>query len=212
MRNIQSIIVFNSATAGDFLTSLCWSQLKLPQSLYSQQDSGRVKIKNMYFKDTTRQMFYGSSLDIKLDYSKTFPVENSHYWIDCYSDIANQCVFIDYPDSMQPGIMDIYLEKVFDNNIQKMLDLNLPNLHPYLAQKITVNNIVDILNVQWLKNVKGWRKNSNLSAIKLEDFFDQTAVEKIVKMLINTDISDQVGFNKIYKTWISKNSKLMQLF
>jgi hypothetical protein len=212
MRNIQSIIVFNSATAGDFLTSLCWSQLNLSNTLYNQQDSGRIKIKNMYFKDTTRQLFYNPDLDIEFDYSKIFPVENSHYWIDCYSNIAEQCFFIDYPDSVQPGILDIYLEKVFDNNVQKMLDLNLPNLHPYLAAKTTVYNIVDILNVQWLKNIKAWRENSNLSAIKLEDFFNKTAVEKIVKMLINRDISDQPRFDEIYKTWIGKNSKLMQLF
>jgi hypothetical protein len=75
-----------------------------------------------------------------------------------------------------------------------------------------VYNIVDILNVQWLKNIKAWRENSNLSAIKLEDFFNKTAVEKIVKMLINRDISDQPRFDEIYKTWIGKNSKLMQLF
>jgi hypothetical protein len=212
MRHIQSIIVFNSATAGDFLTSLCWSQLNLSTSLYNQQDSGRVLIENSYFKDTTKQMFYNPGSTIEFDCSKIFPVENSHYWIDCYNNIANQCVFINYPDNTQQAIMDIYLEKVFDNNIQKMLDHNLVNLHAYFASKVTVDNIVDILNIQWLKNIKGWKNNPNLEAIELADFFCQKKIEKIVKMLINNSLSDQSRFDKIYKNWISKNSKLMQLF
>jgi hypothetical protein len=212
MRNIQSIIVFNSATAGDFLMSLCWSQMNLPESLYSQQDSGRITIKNTYFKNIIRQMFYNPTLNIEFDYSQIFPVENSHFWIDCYNNIANQCVFIDYPESIQQGIMDIYLEKVFNNNIQEMLDYNLPNQHPYIASKTTVDNVVNILNISWLRNIKAWRENSNLSAILLEDFFNQLAMEKIVKMLINKEISNQPKFDEIYSTWISKNSKLMQLF
>ena len=121
MRFIQSIIVFNSASAGDFLTGLCWSQLNLSSDLLKQESSGRMNIKNQYFKNITTEMFYNPNSKINLDYNKVHPVENSHYWLDSYKTIAKSCFFIDYPDHIQENILQIYLEKVLNINWKKNL-------------------------------------------------------------------------------------------
>jgi|688.fasta_scaffold446783_2 hypothetical protein len=212
MRHIRSIVVFNSATAGDFLTSLCWSQLDLPTNLFDQQQSGRMTIQNFYFKDITTRLYHDPEIESTLDFSRMFPVENSHYWLECYKELADRCVFIDYPEHIQPYIMEIYLEKVFDNNKQKMIDLNLPNLHPYIASQVSVHNIDKILNIQWQKNIKGWRVNPNLSAVNLSEFFDQHKMQRMVEKLINQSLTDQSKFDLIYKNWISRNKKLSELF
>jgi len=212
MCHIRSIIVFNSATAGDFLTSLCWSQLDVSANLFDQKQSGRMTIQNFYFKDITTKMHHNPDCDLKLDFSRVFPVENSHYWLECYKDIADRCVFIDYPKNIQPYIIEIYLEKVFKNDKQKMIDLNLPNLHPYIASQVSVHNINEILNIQWQKNINGWRDNPNLSAINLNDFFDPHATKRMVEKLINQPLTDEHKFDIIYKNWINRNKKLSELF
>jgi hypothetical protein len=212
MLPIKSIIVFNSATAGDFLTALCWSQLLDSTDLYEQKKSGRMQTNNSYFKTITQQIYYSSDNNIEFDFAQTFPVENSHYWLDRYTDIADRCVYIDYPVEIQQDIMQIYIEKVFHNSVQKMLDLNLGNQNPYIASKMTVDNVIPILNIQWLKSLRGWQQNTRLTPIELKDFFTKSKIESIVRMLIDQEISDQKKFNELYDNWISNNSKLKSLF
>jgi hypothetical protein len=212
MRHIRSIVVFNSATAGDFLTSLCWSQLSLPSDLCTQVTSGRVIVKNFYFKNITTKLFHDPTLPADFDYDQIFPVENSHYWLECYKTMADRCVYIDYPEHTQQQIMEIYLEKVFDNDKQKMVERNLPNQNPNIAKHITVDNIENILNIHWLKNIRAWRNNCDMSAIYLADFFDRSKMQNIVAHLINQDLSDESRFDQIYHAWIEKNHKLSSLF
>jgi len=212
MRPIRSIIVFNSATAGDFLTALCWSQLLDSRQLFEQQASGRMTINNTYFKNITQLFYYNPSIAQQFDYSKMFPIENSHYWLNCYTHMADRCVFIDYPEQLQQGILEIYLEKVFNNDIQKMFNLNLLNQHPYVASKMNVDNVEKILNIHWRKNIKAWQSNSNLKAIQLADFFDRSCLIATVESLIDQPISSMNDFDSIYSNWLASNTKLRSLF
>ena len=212
MRPIKSIVVFNSATAGDFLTALCWSQLLISTDVYNQKTSGRMQIRNGYFKKISQSSLYNPQKNIELDFSQIFPVENSHYWLDWYCDMADRCVYINYPAEVQQDIMQIYIEKVFDNDVQKMLDLNIDNQNSYIASKMTIDNAIPTLNIQWLKNIKGWKQNNQLTAIELEDFFIKSKMENIVEMLIGQEISDQKKFDEVYGNWIHNNSKLKSLF
>lgn len=212
MRHIRSIIVFNSATAGDFLTSLCWSQLPVSADLFQQEASGRMNINNGYFKTVTTRMFHDPELHIELDPARVFPVENSHYWLDSYKEIADRCVFIDYPEHIQVHIMQVYLEKVFDNNRQKMLERNLPHQNPIIARKITVDNIEQVLNIHWQKNLRAWRSNADMSAIHLSDFFDHEKTQSIVRKLTDQDLTDPDRFDEIYHNWVARNSRLQSLF
>ena len=212
MRPIKSIIVFNAAAAGDFLTVLCWSQLSISTHEYFQKTSGRMEIRNGYFKKITQESFYNPQQNIEFDFSQTFPVENSHYWLDRYCNMADRCVYINYPAEVQQGILQICIEKVFDNDLQKMVDLNIANQNPYIASKMTVDNVIPILNVQWLKNIKAWKQNNQLTAIELKDFFIKSKMENIVEMLIGQEISNQKKFDELYSNWINNNSKLKNLF
>jgi hypothetical protein len=212
MRPIKSIIIFNSATAGDFLTALCWSQLFESSSLYEQQTTGRVMLKSSYFKKITQKIYHSNQHNVEFDYTKIYPVENSHYWLDCYLTMADHCVYINYPVELQQNIFDIYLEKVCNNNLQNMIDINLLNQHPYIASKMNVDNVQKIINIHWRKNVAAWQLNKNLTAIELEDFFDRSRLINIVETLIGQPISCIDKFNSIYHNWLAYNSKLRSLF
>jgi hypothetical protein len=213
MRPIRSIIVFNSASAGDFLTSLCWSQLGLPDDLFDQESSGRMNTtRHWYFKKITTEIFYNADSVSNLDYNKILPVENSHYWLDCYKTIADRCVFIDYSDAVQENIMQIYLEKVFDNSRQQMLEFNRPYQDSSISKHLTVDNIEKVLNLHWKKNLKNWRNNTAMSCIDLEDFFDKSKIQRIVEKLIDQDLANQDKFDDMYNNWILKNPKLAGLF
>lgn len=212
MRHIQSIIIFNSATAGDFLMSLCCSQIPNYSLNFKQIETGRMIVKNAYFKNISQQLYYDPTLIVEWDFTKLHPVENSHYWVDAYRDLTPTCVYINYPHQIQESIMDLYIEKVFDNDVQKMLDYNLPNMIPAFRSKITVNNAKQVHNILWLKNLKAWSNNGNLTPIELKDFFYKDKLETLVEMLTNNKIINQLLFDDIYNNWISKNTRLRNLF
>ena len=171
-----------------------------------------MTVKNMYFKKITQESFYNPKKKINFDFSQVFQVENSHYWLDQYSNIANRCVYINYPSEIQQDIMQIYIEKVFDNSVQKMLDYSIVDQTPYIASKMNVDNVIKILNIQWLKNINAWKQNNQLTAIELKDFFIKSKIESIVEMLIDGKISNQQKFNELYSNWVGTNSKLKSLF
>jgi hypothetical protein len=212
MRPIRSIIVFNSATAGDFLLALCWSQLLCTTQLIRQEESGRMSVRNEYFKSTTAEIFHNPGQHAELDMQRTFLVENTHYWLDMYTRIADRCVFIDYPAHIQDYVMEVYLEKVYDNDKHRMLEAILPNQNPIIAKKLNTANIEQALNIHWQKNIRAWRQNPDMSAIQLCDFFDLAKTREIVKKLIDQDLMDMDVFDKIYDNWYQKNNKLRSLF
>lgn len=209
---IRSIIVFNSATGGDFLTSLCWSQLAGTSGSFRQEDSGRMNLNNRYFKDITTKMYHEPGINLEFDPAQMHLVENSHYWLNVYNEIADQCVFIDYPEQIQSYIMQIYLEKVFGNDKQKMLERNMPHQQSFIAKKISVDNVEKILNIHWQKNIRAWRCNSNMLPIQLADFFDYQKMQSVVCQLIGHELVDEQKFEQIYNNWLSKNNKLRCLF
>ena len=215
MHNIKSIIVFNGGSAGDFLKFICLSQIEQDENAVSVLDNGRVVSANEYFKKICSLHYNKSRPD--LDYSKIFPVENSHHLLPWFKQVSDQLYFIDYPDRCQRQIVDIYIAKARRGNIEyvwhREIELGLlDNVHKSLQHKISQENIVEVIKINWKRNLRGWRTDTTLAPIQLSEFFD---LEKFAEIVMNVSKLDKINMDllkKQHNNWTSKNQILQGMF
>lgn len=206
---IQSIICFNGGSAGDILKALC-VQNCLDQC--SITDQGRAEIGELaYFKDAIACVASQQESVDSIDFQRVDSVEISHHYLDVFAQWAKQTYFINYPDHCNDGIVNIYIEKQHKQSCERLYRWHQNSLPSFLAQKANPKTIVDIVKVQWLKNLKHWRQTANMTAIDLTVLFDYVKLTHTVEQLTQQKITNQSKFDSIYKIWLSRNKNLQHL-
>jgi hypothetical protein len=204
MHSIQSIICFNGGSAGDLIKGLCLGQ-------YQLESTGAVFFKNQYFKDITKKIYYQTASKNDIDIQKICTVDNTHFYMDFYHDLAKQIFYIDYPDHLQSSILTAVNNKRHQGNWQSFLEWALYSIPKPLQAKITADNTIDVFKILWSKNLQGWRKNPRMCPINFVDFFDSDKLKGIIEMVSNTTITNYDFFKHNHQSWLEKNSDLFPI-
>jgi len=208
MQTIQAIICFNGGSAGDFLTGACSEQLVgLPT--YKIGNIGRAHLSST-FKTTTKADYYNNNASV--DLSNTLPIENTHFYLDYYPQIARSLFYIDYPDAMSRDIVNMFMFKRFDNNTTLLADFIKKTYAEPMQSKLNANNIIEVCKINWTKNLRSWRNNSRLEPLYLKNYFDRSIFYNMVETVCQCKIKNYETLSAGYDDWISKNDQLRQLF
>ena len=113
MHNLQSIVLFNGGSCGDFLKTICISQLQ-GQSLVVVNSDGRAKNSNEYFKKLCAERYPQVAMP-ELDWSQISLVENAHHYLPWQSQLSDTVWYIDYPDACQTTVVNVYIKKAINN-------------------------------------------------------------------------------------------------
>lgn len=212
MGSIQSIIVFNGGSAGDFLKAVSIEQLE-QKSVHTLTNKGMIDFKNHYFKRITAQWYTnGFQQPIDINNNKVYKVENTHYYHKSYSQVADNIFYIDYPEEMQMLIIELYIKKHWDNDYQKLLQYHTESLKENLKKFVQTENIVKVLNVLWTRNLKTWRKEPTLKKINFQDLLNYDTLKSVVENIIQQPLSSPTRLLISYQKWIAKNQKLVNFF
>jgi hypothetical protein len=215
MLPIKSIILFNGGSAGDFLKAISLGQLNQTKNFVTVNDQGRAQLSNDYFKKLCSSSYAIKTMPV-IDFIKVTQVENSHHYLPELDQLAESIWYIDYPDEIQEQIINVYIKKARKNNInfvwQREVELGiLNNIPEQMKSKINQDNIVKVLNIHWLKNLRGWRNNPKLLPIQLADFFDLKKFTSIVSNVSKTSINQEL-LEQQYQLWYNQNSELQGIF
>lgn len=204
---ISSIICFNGGSAGDLLLTLCLTQVNQDLA-FSTETAGFINIKKQYFKNTSKQIFLKQISANDIDLTRVRPIENTHYFLDFYKNIADKIYFIDYPDHMQNKILSRYVEKKYQNDWSKFLTSAKESLPEFARTKVTVDNCMQLFAIQWKKNLIAWRDNPDIAPLAVEKFSSMESMIIMVEQIINQSIESKETFERIYKPWQEKNQNL----
>lgn len=208
MRPIQAIICFNGGSAGDFLTGICSEQLSgLPT--YTITNTGMAELSHK-FKNATEVNYHSS--DAWVDLSNAMPIENTHYYLDYYPQIAQKLFYIDYPDKISQDIVNIFMFKRFANDTERMANFMKQSYTDSMRSKLNASNIVDACKINWTKNIRSWRKNPLLEPLHLRDLFDRSTFYNMVETICQCKIKNYKTLSTGYNNWLEKNDRLKQLF
>lgn len=208
MQPIQSIIVFTGGSAGDLLKALCLNQ----DGLHEVSHAGRIDLHQEYFKDVAEWVYKKQMTVEQMDASKLSWVENSHHYMDFFHDVARHVYFIDYPNQLARSILEIYIEKREHGNPENFLNNHRYSIPVELQRRVTPDNVVDVFEKIWIKNLNSWRNNSQMTAVKLQDFFNSSSMKLLVEQVSGRPITDLERFNQHHQAWLDKNHRLRQLF
>jgi len=212
MQPVKSIICFNSGSGGDFLKIICNEQLVNYTEQYCIHPNGMVDLENNNFKHVVEEVFYNRATVDSLNNVDNNPVENTHYYIDIFTELTPNLFYIDYPDELNPGIIEVYVAKRMHGSNTTFFNSFKSSLHPKLQDRLTLENLYQSSNINWGKNLKTWRANKNLQAIQLSDFFNKEKFYNIIKQLTGLNSLDNDKFLKTYKTWVDNNNYLKEMF
>lgn len=211
MRSIQSIVIYTGGSCGDFLKLLCCQQLDSNFG-FNVTDRGKMNFDNHYFKEVTDYCFRNKQPLTCLDTTKLNKIENSHFYLDGYRDLADKIFFVDYPNQFAPKIVEIYRKKRSLNDSAALLK-NHQALLPELVKKYAnKDNIVKILSVLWVNQLKSLRNNPALIPIQLRDVFDKIKLKSICQTVIDQPLADHALFDQTFERWINNNQELAELF
>lgn len=209
MHRIQSIICFNGGSAGDLVKALCLLAWDLD---ISQQDSnGRIEFDSHYFKHFCKNVYLGTHRIEHIEWDQVWPVENSHFYLPCYAQLAKKLYYINYDDAVNPVILNEYLRKRHKNNWAHFLDYHKNFIPVSLQKHVNDQNCQQVFEINWIKNLKAWRGNSNLMRIEFADLLDRNKILQVVQSITDTQFQDTTAFDKVYQSWQEKNSRLFEL-
>lgn len=211
MGPIQSILVYNGGSAGDFLKTVSIEQLG-QGSNHTLTDQGMIEFDHHYFKFITSQWYDDKyQHPIEIDNSRVYGVENTHYYHESYFQITDNIFYIDYSEELQPLILDLYVKKRWNNDYQKLLKLHESSLPENLRKFVQTENISKVLNVIWIKNLKLWRA-AGIKRIDFQDLLNYDSMASTVERIIQQPIVDAELLQKTYQSWIDKNHSLVSFF
>lgn len=208
MQPIQAIICFNGGSAGDLIKKL--SLLCYDVDLGIVQEDGLVKLPQ-YFKNFFTNVWKENSDINKIDWNQVSVIENSHYYLDCFREISQRLYFIDYKDNITTTILSEFIRKRNNNTLENFVAQHIHSLPAELQSKVNVTNCIKIFEIQWLKNIKSWRANPNLTAIDFYDILKRDTALKVVENITGNKIKDIDKFDSIYSYWAERNSTFIQL-
>lgn len=204
---IETIICFNSGSVGDLIKVLGLQQLG--KTKYHHDDTGAISVNN-YFKHWSREVFYNRNSKESLDLNQASRIENTHYWLDFYPDITKNLFYIDYPDTIQPLILDVVKKKRYNDDWGVFLNQNISNIPQKLQEKINLDNVREIFNLRWLNNLHSWRQNRFLQKIDFLDFF---VLDKMIDIVIKISGHKEIDletFQDTYLKWLDTNQELLE--
>jgi hypothetical protein len=210
MVSIQSIICFNAGSAGDLLKILCNDQL-IQNNNYYLESHGAIQIENQYFKKISKEIYYKSNTIDDIDFQKCFKIENTHFYLPAYHQITHRVFYIDYPDEYQTNILNAVNIKRHCGDWSVFLKNNLYSIPEPLHSKIKLDNVIEVFNIMWMKNLRGWQNNNLLEPLNFLDFADSTKLQDIVKNICGIKILNHEIFDDIYQRWLEKNSSLFTI-
>jgi hypothetical protein len=170
-----------------------------------------INLCNEYFKSTIEEIYKNNLTTSDIDLFKVQEVENSHYYLPFFNDIANKVYYIDYPDNLNSIILDTYINKRWHGADDAFLNAHITSIPFTLRKNITANNVRKTFEVLWLKHLKIWRTINNIEAINFKDLFNINQTTQLVELLTQKPITNKELFNSTYQTWQRKNQNLIQL-
>ena len=201
------IILAQGGTHGDFLYQAC--NIITSDTTSKKVDArGRVSESSILKRlnsDVYEKGQIKSLMATNLDNAQ--PIEICHIWFEEFIDWPSKFYYIDYDYSLIKIIRKMYIEKVFDNNIDMAIEDYKRWLPDSVSRKINQSNFNKAIDTSYKTLLLKYKKQPNAKAINMVDLY---SFEKVVAILKDMDIYNETNLSSLklfHSLWIEKNQK-----
>lgn len=212
MSLVQSIIIFNGGSAGDFLRIASLEQLTgFNRFRIDDNGTARSLLQDNYFKEFCKAEQRTQQRQV-LDPDRCFEIENAHSYHPWFQELTTNLFYIKYNEEDALPVINAFICKRLEADFNLWVKLTMPPQTPsVLLDKITLDNFSNVLSIFWKKNMSEWDLNSSLTPIPFRDLFDLPKLSKWVERLCGQPLRDPAQLAKTHQAWLNKNSILSKI-
>lgn len=204
------VILARGGTHGDFLYQACQIMTN-SKEVKKIKDNGMVKESSQFKKHNSRLYRKGKFTDLMancLDHAR--PIEVCHTWFEEFKNWPSNFYYIDYDDHHIPIILEMFLEKVFNNDLSLVLEEHFQSIPDALAKKIHRGNVEKILTMSYKTEKNKYKKQPNIKAIQMKDLYDYKKLVGVLKQMSIYDVKYLAELQNFHSLWIERNDKWIQ--
>ena len=202
------IILAQGGTHGDFLYESCQLMILNNNINNKINNNGRVLESSIFKRKNLTLYKKGQKKDSMLNYlNNAQEIEICHVWFEEFINWPSKFYYIDFDDTLIESIKKMYLEKVFNNDINIAVEKYKKYLPNSIAKKITHDNFDKIITMSYKSIKKKYQRQPNIEAINMVNLYSlDTLIDILKDMKIYN--REKLPFLEIFhKDWIKKNNK-----
>jgi len=210
MQYPEIIILANGGSHGDFLLQSCEIMTK-GKNINTRIDyNGRSKWISNFKNKMTMSYYNGKKNFIETEFDNLNKIELSHVYYDEFDKWPTNFFYIDYSKEHLNVVLDMFIKKVCDDNIDKIL-LHIKNfISNDLFRKINKENYKKIMRILWWNSVQKYKKIKNIKRIDMLSFYKFESICEILKELKSYNKENLEIYENFYQKWHKNNKKFIQ--
>lgn len=200
-------ILAQGGTHGDFLHRCC--KVMVEGTLPNVMPSGRTPEISVFKKYNYENYHAGQKKDIEYTGNEEFVV--AHIWHEEYLDWPSKFYYIDFLDEHIDTIIQMLLEKVYNNNKDDLMRPIIDKLPVDLAKKINKENYYQTLITSYKTSRKKFALQTNATRILMTDLYKFDKVVDIMKHMEIYNSSYHHILKEFHTNWVHNNGKFIKI-
>jgi len=206
----ETIILAIGGTHGDFLLKSCELMTSGKVAKLNVEHNGRVYWESRFKKNMNTSFSKGKKDFIETGFKYFNKIELSHVYYDEFNNWPSKFFYIDFSKEVIDTILDMYIQKVCDNDVDKVLFYLKEYIADDLYKKINKEDYREVMRILWWNAIQKYKKIKDIQKIDIISFY---TFEKMCKILIELKVYNEFHlkiYEKFYQEWYKKNEKFIQ--
>jgi hypothetical protein len=206
----EIIILAVGGSHGDFLLQSCKIMTNEKNINTDIDHNGRTEWTS-HFKNSMNMSYYkGKKNFIKTEPNNLNRIELSHVYYDEFNEWPTKFFYIDFSKEHLNIILDMFIKKVCNDDIDKFLFYIKNHISEELFRKINKENYKEIMRILWWNAVQKYKKLKNIERIDILSFYEFENICKILKKLKVYNEKYLKIYEKFYQKWYKNNENFIQ--
>lgn len=206
----NTVILATGGTHGDFLLKSCQIMTNGKILKSDVQDSGRVNWESHFKKNMNGSFSKGKKIFIDTKFNYFNEIELSHVYYNEFNDWSSKFFYVEFNKEVIDTILDMYIQKVCYNNIDKILFHLKEYIADDLCKKINKQNYREVMRTVWWNSIQKYKQIKNIQKIDIESFYTFGKMCEVLKELkVYNEFHSKI-YEIFYQEWYKKNEKFIK--
>ena len=164
-----------------------------------------------HFKKSMNMFYYkGKKNFIKTELDNLNKIELSHVYYDEFNEWPTKFFYIHFSKEHLDIVLDMYIKKVYNNDVDKILFYLKEYIADDLCKKINKEDYREVMRILWWNAIQKYKKIKDIQKIDIISFYTFEKMCKILKTLKVYNEQHLKIYEEFYQKWHKNNKKFIQ--
>lgn len=204
------IILAVGGSHGDFLLQSCEIMTNAKNININIDYAGRTMWTSNFKNKMNMFCYKGKKKFVKTELNNINKIELSHVYYDEFNRWPTNFFFIDFSKEYLDIVLDMFIKKVCNGNINVVLSYLKNYISDDLSRKINKENYREIMRILWWNSLQKYKKLKNIERINMLSFYEFENTCEILKKLKVYNEKYLENYKNFHRKWYKNNQKFIQ--